>query len=48
MPGRNTDNSKIIEIKESLLNREAEIELLQQTFTEIGSELDIERVFRRT
>lgn len=31
---------------ESLLHREAEIDLLQQTFAEIGSELDLEKVFQ--
>ena len=33
-------------MRESLLHREAEIDLLQQTFTEIGSELDLNRVFQ--
>ena len=33
-------------MRESLLHREAEIDLLQQTFTEIGSELDLDRVFQ--
>jgi diguanylate cyclase (GGDEF)-like protein len=46
MPSHNIDQAQIIDIKESLLNREAEIELLQQTFTEIGGELDLDRVFR--
>jgi diguanylate cyclase len=45
MPKQNKDLAQIIDIKESLLNREAEIELLQQTFTEIGSELDLDQVF---
>jgi len=33
-------------LRESLLHREAEIDLLQHTFTEIGSELDLDRVFQ--
>lgn len=33
-------------MRESLLHREAEIDLLQQTFTEIGGELDLDRVFQ--
>ena len=45
MPSQSKDQSQIIEIKESLLNREAEIELLQLTFNKIGSELDLDRVF---
>ena len=40
------DNSNISDLHESLLHREAEIDLLQRTFTEIGSELDLDRVFR--
>jgi diguanylate cyclase (GGDEF)-like protein len=48
MPSHKKDQAQIIDIKESLLNREAEIELLQQTFTEIGGELDLDRVFEIT
>ena len=33
-------------LQQELRNREAEIELLRETFAEIGSELDLERVFR--
>jgi diguanylate cyclase (GGDEF)-like protein len=44
--GKSKDTSNIVEIQENLLNREVEIELLQQTFAEIGSELDINRVFK--
>ena len=33
-------------MRESLLHREAEIDLLQQTFEDIGSELDLEKVFQ--
>jgi diguanylate cyclase (GGDEF)-like protein len=46
MPRQSEDQAQIIDIKESLLNREAEIELLQQTFTEIGGELDLDQVFQ--
>lgn len=45
MPKPDQDQSQITDIKESLLNREAEIELLQKTFAEIGGELDLNRVF---
>jgi diguanylate cyclase (GGDEF)-like protein len=34
-----------MELSRSLEDKEAEIELLQQTFTEIGGELDLDRVF---
>jgi uncharacterized membrane protein YjjP (DUF1212 family) len=37
--------SNIIDLGNSLLEKESEIELLQQTFTEIGSELDLDKVF---
>jgi len=40
------NNPKVSDLHESLLYREAEIDLLQQTFTEIGSELDLDRVFQ--
>lgn len=42
----NNENSKILDLNESLMHREAEIELLQRTFSEIGSELDLDRVFQ--
>ena len=38
--------SKVISLSRSLLEKETEIELLQQTFTEIGSELDLDKVFQ--
>lgn len=38
-------NSNVIDLNRSLKDKEAEIELLQQTFTEIGNELDLDRVF---
>ena len=41
----NEPDAKILDLSESLLHREAEIELLQRTFSEIGSELNLERVF---
>jgi len=34
------------DLKQDLHHREAEIELLQETFSEIGSELDLKRVFQ--
>ena len=37
--------SKVINLSRSLQEKETEIELLQQTFTEIGSELDLDKVF---
>jgi len=40
-----TRNSNVIDLSKSLEEKEAEIELLQRTFTEIGSELDLDRVF---
>jgi len=36
----------VIDFKKELQNREDEIELLQETFAEIGSELDLEKVFQ--
>ena len=38
--------SKVISLSRSLQEKETEIELLQQTFTEIGSELDLDKVFQ--
>ncbi len=38
--------SNIIDLSRSLQQKETEIELLQLTFTEIGSELDLDRVFQ--
>lgn len=42
----NGNSSKIIDLGQSLREKETEIELLQETFTEIGSELDLENVFK--
>ena len=39
-------SSNIVDLNRSLQEKESEIELLQQSFTEIGSELDISRVFQ--
>ena len=44
MDKKNSPN--IIELNRSLKQKETEIGLLQQTFTEIGSELDIEKIFQ--
>jgi len=41
-----SNSSNVIDLSRSLQQKETEIELLQKTFTEIGSELDIEKVFR--
>lgn len=38
--------SNIIDLSRNLLDKETEIKLLQQTFTEIGSELDLDKVFQ--
>ena len=43
-----TKNNKnnVSDLRESLQHREAEIDLLQRTFTEIGSELDLDNLFQ--
>jgi len=46
VPDKTGNNLNVSDLKESLLHREAEIDLLQQTFTEIGSELNLDRVFQ--
>jgi len=46
MPVKSKTSSNIINLNDSLLAKETEIELLQQTFTEIGSELDLDKVFQ--
>jgi len=38
-------DSNVIDLNRSLREREVEIDLLQETFTKIGSELDLERIF---
>ncbi len=45
MQAQKENNDNIIALNRSLQDKEAEIELLQQTFTEIGSELNLGRVF---
>jgi len=40
------NSSNIIDLNRSLQQKETEIGLLQQTFTEIGGELDLEEIFR--
>lgn len=46
MPVKKEKSSNIIDLSRSLQEKETEIELLQQTFTEIGSELDLNKVFQ--
>ncbi|NOR43485.1 MAG: diguanylate cyclase, partial [Gammaproteobacteria bacterium] len=46
MPAKRKTSSNIISLNDSLLAKETEIELLQQTFTEIGSELNLDKVFQ--
>lgn len=38
--------SNVVDLNKSLKDREIEIDLLQKTFTEIGSELDLDKVFQ--
>ena len=46
MPEKNNNKNKVSDLRESLQHREAEIDLLQRTFTEIGSELDLNNLFQ--
>ncbi len=46
MSDGNRDNPNIADLRETLLHREAEIALLQQTFLEIGSELNLDKLFQ--
>ena len=46
MSDKSRNNLNVSNLRESLLHREAEIDLLQRTFTEIGSELDLDREFQ--
>ena len=39
-------SDKVVDLNRILKEKESEIELLQQTFTEIGSELDLDHVFQ--
>ncbi len=43
---KSENTSKIIDLSNSLQEKVSEIELLQQSFTEIGSELDLNKVFK--
>jgi len=45
MPAKKETASNIIDLNQSLREKNSEIELLQQTFTEVGSELDLDKVF---
>lgn len=45
MSRNSSANSNVIELSRSLKDKEAEIELLQKTFTEIGGELDLDMIF---
>ncbi|MBT8120822.1 MAG: bifunctional diguanylate cyclase/phosphodiesterase [Gammaproteobacteria bacterium] len=42
----NGNSSNIIDLGQSLRDKETEIDLLQETFTEIGSEFDLEKIFK--
>ncbi|MFU8838187.1 MAG: EAL domain-containing protein [Thiohalomonadaceae bacterium] len=42
----NNNRNNVIQLNQSIKDREVEIELLQRTFTEIGSELDLDKVFQ--
>ena len=42
----NGNSPNIIDLNLSLQEKETEIELLQETFTEIGSELDLKKIFK--
>jgi diguanylate cyclase (GGDEF)-like protein len=46
MTANNSQYTELTELEKNLIHREAEIELLQQTFAEIGSELCLVRVFQ--
>ena len=46
MTANNIQHMELTELERNLVNREAEIELLQQTFAEIGSELNLEKIFQ--
>ena len=46
MSDKEKKDARISDLRERLLHREAEIDLLQQTFAEIGGELDLEKVLQ--
>ena len=45
MPTKSTTNSNVIELNRNLKDKEIEIELLQETFTAIGNELNLDTIF---
>ena len=46
MVNNTNKKSNVVDLNQSLKDREVEIDLLQKTFAEIGSELDLDRVFQ--
>ena len=46
MSDTNNNKNNVSNLRESLHHREAEIDLLQRTFTDIGSELDLDNLFQ--
>ncbi len=46
MASKQLQTVNVLDLRQSLHHREAEIELLQETFSDIGSELNLERVFQ--
>ena len=42
----NNKNSNVIDLNQSLKDREIEIDLLQKTFADICSELDLDKVYQ--
>ncbi|NNJ98314.1 MAG: EAL domain-containing protein [Gammaproteobacteria bacterium] len=46
MSDTNNKKNNVSDLRENLQHREAEIDLLQRTFTEIGSELDLDNLFQ--
>lgn len=46
MATNKTKQTEVVQLHKQLIDREAEIELLRRTFSEIASELDLDRVFQ--
>ncbi len=46
MANNTNKKSNVVDLNQSLKDREIEIDLLQKTFAEIGSELDLDKVFQ--
>lgn len=46
MATNQNEQREVVQLHQQLIDREAEIELLRRTFSEIGSELDLDRVFQ--